>query len=63
MVVASDKRRPTVSEDKKDRSDDGLQHPLTHEGADPEPGYDSNERADDRVRIEQPSGEEAPRAE
>lgn len=24
--------------------------------------YDSNERADERVRIEQPSGEEAPRA-
>ncbi|CAN5708428.1 hypothetical protein BH20ACT23_BH20ACT23_07600 [soil metagenome] len=24
--------------------------------------YDGNERADDRVRIEQPSGDEAPRA-
>ncbi len=52
-----------MSEDKKERTDDGLQNPLTHTGADPEPGYDSNERADDRVRIEQPSGEEAPRAE
>jgi hypothetical protein len=27
-----------------------------------EDDYDGNERADDRVRIEQPSGEEAPRA-
>ena len=30
--------------------------------ADVDANYDSNERADERVRIEQPSGEEAPRA-
>ncbi len=30
--------------------------------ADADANYDSNEGADERVRIEQPSGEEAPRA-
>ncbi len=30
--------------------------------ADVDANYDSNEGADERVRIEQPSGEEAPRA-
>lgn len=32
------------------------------EVSDIDANYDGNERADDRVRIEQPSGDEAPRA-
>ncbi|HJR44936.1 MAG TPA: hypothetical protein VJ927_04970 [Actinomycetota bacterium] len=38
------------------RDDDGLQHPLVHEGADPDP-EDSNEAADEKATILQPSGE------
>ena len=49
-------------EDEERPNHDALQDPITHTGAEPEPSYDSNERADDLVRVEQPSGEEAPRA-
>jgi hypothetical protein len=33
------------------------QNPLIHEGAPPDPLYDGNERAENRVTILQPSGE------
>jgi hypothetical protein len=48
-----------MSED-KEQSREGGQDPITHEGADPDARLDSNEDADGRVRIEQPSGDEAP---
>ena len=38
------------------REDDGLQHPLVHEGASPDP-LDSNEDGDEKATIVQPSGE------
>jgi hypothetical protein len=41
--------------------DDGLQDPLVHEGGDTD-DVSTNERADGKVTVEQPSGEEAPRA-
>jgi hypothetical protein len=48
---------------KRTRRIEGLQNPLTHEGAPPDPGYDSNERADDRAEIVEPDGSPSPRAE
>ena len=41
--------------------DDGLQNPLVHEGAETDE-VSTNEHADGKVTVEQPSGEEAPRA-
>ncbi len=41
--------------------DDGKQDPVVHDGAPPD-GLDSNEHADDKVQIQQPSGEPAPEA-
>jgi hypothetical protein len=49
-----------VVEDKGDGRKDGFQNPLTHEGAAPD-APDSNERADDKVRILQPDGQPVPR--
>ncbi|MDP9068403.1 MAG: hypothetical protein M3N53_08690 [Actinomycetota bacterium] len=37
-------------------ADDGLQDPLVHEGGPPD-GIDTNERGDERVQVQQPSGE------
>lgn len=51
-----------MSEEREERGENGMQNPITDGGADPHPSHDSNEDADARVRIEQPSGEEAPRA-
>jgi hypothetical protein len=48
----------TSGDEKQEEQTPPLQSPLIHEGADPDPGYDSNEGADEKVRIEQPSGEE-----
>jgi hypothetical protein len=48
---------------KQPSRNEGLQNPLTHEGAAPDPAYDSNERADDRVDIIEPDGTPSPRAE
>lgn len=42
--------------------DDGKQNPLVHEGAQTDE-VDTNERGDDKVTVEQPSGEEVPRPE
>ena len=36
--------------------DDGLQHPVVHEGADPDP-QDTNEAADEAATVLQPSGD------
>lgn len=47
--------------DKKPVSDDGLQNPIVHEGGDTDE-VSTNERADDEATVQQPSGEEAPRA-
>lgn len=44
-------------------ADDGMQHPLIHEGGGPAPTYDTNEAADDKAEILQPSGDPAPHAE
>lgn len=44
-------------------SDDGLQHPLVHEGGGSSPNYDTNEAADSKVEVLQPSGDQAPSAE
>lgn len=44
-------------------ADDGLQHPLVHEGGGAAPTDDTNEKADDKVDIVQPSGDPAPHAE
>ncbi len=44
------------------RREEGKQNPLVHEGAEADPRPDTNERADDRVRIEQPDGHIVPRA-
>ena len=38
------------------REDDGLQHPLVHEGAEPD-AVDSNEDGDEKATVVQPSGE------
>ena len=49
-----------MDEDRDQLKDDGReqrQNPVVHEGAPPDPGGDSNERADDRAEIQQPSGE------
>lgn len=42
--------------------EEGMQNPIDDVGAAPDPNYDGNERADDRVRIEEPDGGESPRA-
>jgi hypothetical protein len=47
-------------QDKDGGRKEGLQNSLTHDGAAPD-ADDSNERADDRVRILQPDGEPVPR--
>lgn len=41
----------------QERPDDEMQSPLVHEGGGAAPTYDTNEKADDRVEIQQPSGE------
>ena len=41
--------------------DDGLQNPPLHEGGETD-DVSTNEDADRKVTVEQPSGEEAPRA-
>jgi hypothetical protein len=38
---------------------EGQQNPLVHEGDSPDP-LDSNEKADEKVEVQQPSGDEAP---
>ena len=43
-------------------ADDGLQHPLTHEGATSDP-TDTNERGDDKATVVQPSGDPVPNSE
>jgi hypothetical protein len=48
---------------KRTRRKEGLQNPLTHAGAAPDPAYDSNERSDDRAEIMEPDGAPSPRAE
>ncbi len=44
-------------------ADDGMQHPLIHDGGGPAPTYHTNEKADDKAEIVQPSGDPAPTAE
>lgn len=44
------------------QADEDKQNPIVDVGADPDPNLDGNERADEKVRIEQPDGSEAPRA-
>lgn len=41
--------------------EEGKQGAIIHEGAEPDP-EDSNESADDRVRIVEPDGSPSPRA-
>jgi hypothetical protein len=50
----------TVTEDEAGGRKDGFQNPLIHVGAAPN-REDSNERADDKVRILQPDGQPVPR--
>lgn len=40
-------------------ADDGLQHPVTHEGAPSDP-TDTNEKGDDKATVVQPSGDPVP---
>ena len=40
---------------------EGKQHPIIHEGAEPDP-VDSNEEADDKTEVLEPDGEESPHA-
>jgi hypothetical protein len=61
VIVCSQNKEAEMPEEHDERRDD-LQNPITNEGAEADPNYDSNEGADARVRIEQPSGEEAPKA-
>lgn len=42
---------------------EGRQNVLVNEGAAPDPSYDGNERADDRVEIVEPDAAPSPRAE
>lgn len=42
--------------------DDGLQHPLVHEGGETDEVV-TNERGDDKATVQQPSGDEVPRSE
>lgn len=60
---------PTPEGPEKDRRsadaperEEGKQNALVHEGAQADPRPDTNERADDRVRIEQPDGTIVPHA-
>ena len=46
----------------RSNEDDGLQAPLVHEGAESD-AVDSNEEADDKVTVTQPSGEPLPEVE
>lgn len=50
--------------DRADESDrvEGRQNPLIHEGAAADPASDTNEGADDKVRIVEPDGSPSPRA-
>lgn len=41
--------------------DDGKQNPLVHEGGETDE-VDSNERGDEKVSVQQPSGGDVPRA-
>jgi hypothetical protein len=50
----------SLTEDEAGGRTDGFQSPLVHVGASPNP-EDSNERADDKVRILQPDGQPVPR--
>ena len=43
-------------------ADDGMQNPLTHEGATSDP-TDTNERGDDKATVVQPSGDPVPNSE
>ncbi len=45
-----------------DLATDGLQNAPVHEGGGPAPTYDTNEHADDKVDVLQPSGDVAPKA-
>ena len=45
------------------KREEGRQNVVIHEGADADPRYDGNEKADDRVDIVQPDESPAPRAE
>lgn len=45
-----------------EKPDDGLQHPLVHEGGDTDE-VATNERGDDKATVQQPSGAEVPNAE
>lgn len=52
-----------MDEDRRERDeDDGKQNPLVHEAGVPAPTYDTNESADSKVEIQQPSGETISRA-
>ena len=53
---------PELSQYESDEDYEPQRQDPDDELADTDANYDSNERADERVRIEQPSGEEAPRA-
>ena len=53
---------PELSQYESDEDYEPQRQDPEDELADTDANYDSNERADERVRIEQPSGEEAPRA-
>jgi hypothetical protein len=41
--------------------EEGKQHPIIHEGAEPDP-VDSNEDADDKTEVLEPDGKESPHA-
>jgi hypothetical protein len=45
----------------KETRREGQQNPLVHEGDSPDP-LDSNEKADEKVEVRQPSGDDAPAA-
>lgn len=52
-----------MSDDERGTREEGKQNPVIHEGADPDPQYDGNERADERVEVVNPEGDPAPRVE
>ena len=50
-----------VSDQKPRPHEEGKQHPLIHEGTEPDP-VDTNEEADDKIEVLEPDGEESPHA-
>ena len=49
-------------EDEPRERDEGRQNVRVHEGASADPGYDTNEEADDKVEIVEPDGSPTPRS-